>query len=201
MSVIKDRKAAGLHYRVSLPCPLGKQQPWVLFLHGRGERGHSNGSELQLVQKHGPWHSLWSEHFVIIAPQCPRPKLWQNLMSEFVDLMCDRYPLDRQRGYCTGLSLGGFGCWTLASAAPYCFAAIAPICGGFCPYHVQEDGLKSFASLQRMAAEPLDVSTVSHIPTWIFHGKKKTTSCHQTNPLACTAHSQRQRTFLLALFD
>ena len=94
-------------------------------------------------------------------------------LLEFVDLICDRYPLDRQRGYCTGLSLGGFGCWTLASAAPYCFAAIAPICGSFCPYPVQEDGLKSFASLQRMAAGHLDVSTVGHIPTWIFHGKKR----------------------------
>ena len=76
MSAIKDGEAAGLHFRVSLPCSRGKQLPWILFLHGRDERGHSNGSELQLVQKHGPWHSLWSEHFVIIAPQCPRRKLW-----------------------------------------------------------------------------------------------------------------------------
>ena len=175
MSAIKDGKAAGLHYRASLPVDHASKRawPWILFLHGRGERGNANGSELQLVQRHGPWHSLWNEDFVIIAPQCPRGKLWHALITElieFISIISQRYALDKQRGYCTGLSLGGFACWTLASAAPHSFAAIAPICAGF----VQKDSRKDIGltELQRLADGHLDVSTVKHLPAWIFHGQK-----------------------------
>ena len=38
--------------------------------------------------------------------------------------------MDEERIYVTGLSMGGFGTWDLASEYPQRFAAIAPICGG-----------------------------------------------------------------------
>ena len=51
----------------------------------------------------------------------------------------------------TGMSMGGFGTWSLAAYQPDRFAAIVPICGGGDPYWA-----KRFA----------------HIPAWVFHGAK-----------------------------
>ena len=41
--------------------------------------------------------------------------------------------VDPERVYLTGLSMGGYGTWSLAAAHPGRFAAIAPICGGGAP--------------------------------------------------------------------
>ena len=38
-------------------------------------------------------------------------------------------PIDPDRVYLTGLSMGGTGTWMLAMACPEKFAAIAPVCG------------------------------------------------------------------------
>ncbi|MBR5500906.1 MAG: dienelactone hydrolase family protein, partial [Clostridia bacterium] len=38
-------------------------------------------------------------------------------------------PVDRNRIYLTGLSMGGTGTWMLAMAAPSMFAAVVPVCG------------------------------------------------------------------------
>ena len=65
--------------------------------------------------------------------------------------MLQKYQVDPQRVYLTGLSLGGYGTWSLASRYPKRFAAIVPICGG---------GRES-------AMEPL-----KDLPVWVFHGAK-----------------------------
>ena len=46
-----------------------------------------------------------------------------------MDYICETLPVDQDRIYLTGLSMGGTGTWMLAMAAPDRFAAIAPICG------------------------------------------------------------------------
>src|SRR5260370_18940246 len=52
--------------------------------------------------------------------------------------------------YVTGLSMGGYGTWSLAIAYPQRFAAIVPISG---------------------PAEELDrISAIRHLPVWAFHG-------------------------------
>jgi len=70
-----------------------------------------------------------------------------------LDDIVERYRIDEERVYVTGLSMGGFGTWALAGASPERFAAIAPICGG---------GRRSDA--RRIAQAKL--------PTWVFHGAK-----------------------------
>ncbi len=55
------------------------------------------------------------------------------------------------RIYLTGLSMGGFGTWTLAQKHPELFAAIVPICG--------RGGTK-------------DLWKLRHMPVWCFHGAK-----------------------------
>ena len=51
------------------------------------------------------------------------------MLLAFLDYICEALPVDKDRIYLTGLSMGGTGTWMLAMAASERFAAIAPICG------------------------------------------------------------------------
>ena len=115
-----------------------KKYPLVFFLHGAGERG----DDLDLAVKHGFMKYVREENkdypFIFIAPQCPAGKYWgcytESLLA-FLDYICDNLPVDKDKVYLTGLSMGGTGTWMLAMAAPERFAAIAPVCGsGICWY-------------------------------------------------------------------
>ena len=109
-----------------------KKYPLVFFLHGAGERG----DDLDVASRHGYMKYVREEGkeypFIFIAPQCPDDKYWgcytESLIA-FLDYICDTLPVDKDRIYLTGLSMGGTGTWMLAMAAPEKFAAIAPICG------------------------------------------------------------------------
>lgn len=88
----------------------------------------------------------------MVSPQCPEGRSWdtQNLLS-LLDHVESLVPIDKDREYVTGLSMGGYGTWDLAQAAPDRFAAIIPICGG---------------------GDSLRLCTMRHVPTWVFHGEK-----------------------------
>ena len=106
-----------------------KTYPLVFFLHGAGERG----DDLDLASRHGYAKHMREDGadypFIYIAPQCPFEKYWgcftESLVA-FLDYICEELPIDRDRIYLTGLSMGGTGTWMLAMAQPERFAAIAP---------------------------------------------------------------------------
>lgn len=113
-----------------------KKYPMVFFLHGAGERG----DDLDVASRHGYAKYIREEGkdypFIFIAPQCPDGKYWgcftESLIA-FLDYICEELPVDKDRLYLTGLSMGGTGTWMLAMADPDRFAAIAPVCGsGIC---------------------------------------------------------------------
>ncbi len=128
-----------------------KDWPLVLFLHGAGERG----DDLDLVKKHGPPKLVDEDSvfkFVLASPQCPQGKIWsKDILRALLDEIIENYRIDIDRIYVTGLSMGGYGTWELATAYPEMFAAIAPICGG-------GDTLKAWRLRQ--------------MPIWAFHGEK-----------------------------
>jgi predicted peptidase len=73
-----------------------------------------------------------------------------------------KYAVDLHRVYLTGLSMGGYGTWSLGLTYPERFAAIAPMCGGgdyITPY---------LAGGARKAA-------LLNLPIWAFHGGKDPT--------------------------
>lgn len=131
----------------------GKNWPLMMFLHGAGERG----SDLNKVRKHGPPGIVDAGKdlpFIIVSPQCPSGDWWTEKNDVLINLLDDiegRYDVDRERVYLTGLSMGGYGTWTLASTYPERFAAIVPICGGG----------KRFAGWR-----------LKNVPVWAFHGGK-----------------------------
>lgn len=112
----------------------GVRYPLLVFLHGSGERGSDNESQLiglpeQMVE------DSWQRRFpcYLLAPQCPLRSKWRDFSDELIDVIRDmlqKHPIDRGRVYLTGLSMGGFGCWSLAEKDPQLFTAVVPVCGG-----------------------------------------------------------------------
>ena len=115
-----------------------EKYPLVFFLHGAGERG----DDLDIAMRHGYMKYVREEGreypFIFVAPQCPKKKYWgcyTESLGAFLEYITDSLPIDKDRVYLTGLSMGGTGTWMLAMACPEKFAALMPVCGsGICWY-------------------------------------------------------------------
>ena len=143
-----------LHYLLFLPSTYAvhpQRWPLMLFLHGAGERG----DDLQRVKRHGVAKIVEEQPafpLLVVSPQCPPTEAWApEPLLALLDDIEQHYDVDPERLYVTGLSMGGFGTWAVAIAAPDRFAAIAPICGG---------------------GDPSRVGVLRHLPVWAFHGAR-----------------------------
>jgi predicted peptidase len=108
-----------------------KQYPFILFLHGAGERGNDI-SRVKLVGLPKNLERGDNLPFIILAPQCPEDHWWadnRHALITLVDWALANYRVDAARIYLTGLSMGGRGTWDMATLYPNRFAAVAPICG------------------------------------------------------------------------
>lgn len=136
-----------------------KKWPLMLFLHGAGERG----TNLARVKVHGPPKIAETNAafpFILVSPQCPPGDRWDpHALLALLDSVMAKHAVDPERVYVTGLSMGGYGTWALAAAAPERFAAVAPICGGGDPVAV------------RLAGGP-QAEALKTLGVWAFHGAK-----------------------------
>ncbi len=71
------------------------------------------------------------DNFIVISPQCP-PGVWwdDDGVIGLLDEVMAKYKTDPTRVYLTGLSMGGYGTWSVGLKYPERFAAIVAICGG-----------------------------------------------------------------------
>jgi len=153
-------KTVRLNYLLFLPKGYGEkpQQKWplILFLHGAGERG----DDIELVKKHGIPKIVEKQDdfpFIALSPQCPKSSWWTvelEALNALLDEIVATYAVDTDRIYLTGLSMGGYGAWHLATAYPERFAALAPICGG---------------------GDPEKACVLKNVPVRVFHGAKDET--------------------------
>ncbi len=152
-----DKAGTVLSYRMLKPEKINPEEkyPLVVFLHGAGERGSDNESQLF----HGgsvfsnPVNMTKYPAFVIF-PQCPAGERWaeynkQNSFNDnaetpdesknekaiicLIEKLVADYPIDTDRLYITGLSMGGMGTFDLVCRHPDLFAAAIPICGAVNP--------------------------------------------------------------------
>jgi predicted peptidase len=158
----KITRSAQLDYLLFLPqgySKRGEPAPLMLFLHGAGERG----TNVQKVAAHGPPKIVATKKdfpFVLVSPQCPPDRTWRDdELLALLDEVIARHNVDTNRVYVTGLSMGGYGSWSLGTKYPERFAAIAPICGG------GEQIPVLLASAQKRAA-------LRGMGVWAFHGAK-----------------------------
>lgn len=135
----------------SYPQDTLKKWPLLLFLHGSGERG----DDLEKVKQHGPPKLIEQGKkfpFIVVSPQAPQEQGWSTADLYALLQNCkQKYRVDPDRIYLTGLSMGGFGTWSLAIEHPEEFAAIVPICGG---------------------GDTADIWKLRHTAVWCFHGAK-----------------------------
>ena len=131
----------------------------IYFFHGIGEKGE----DLNKLLPYGVLRYLGNGgklDAIVIAPQCPGESHWaddnreEQKLVQFVPEMTEKYNIDTDRMYLTGLSMGGRCSWKLALAMPGTFAAMAVICGRTNTYEFE---------------------TLNNMPIWMFHGAKDST--------------------------
>lgn len=164
-------------YQVYVPADWDPASKWpvILFLHGAGERGADGLRQTQFGI--GTAIRLHPERFpaVVVMPQCGRNEWWTNPAMEEQALQALRQTMeefngDAERVYLTGLSMGGYGTWSLAFKHPDVFAAYVPICGGVRPPpRVPANPERTFAGGESDPYAEV-AGKVGRIPVWIFHG-------------------------------
>jgi predicted esterase/DNA-binding beta-propeller fold protein YncE len=131
--------------------------PLIIFLHGIGE----SGSELWKLKNEGLPEILDGKNefpFIVVSPQCPSSTQWyynggiQEKVNEMIDSVIARYPVDTNRIYLSGLSMGAIGTLDLAIRYPGRFAALLPVA-----FRI-EDGW--------------NLCAIKDIPMWGFHGER-----------------------------
>lgn len=173
----KDDSGSDLKYRLLKPIQYdtSKSYPLILFLHGAGERGSDNFSQLKWGVSHFADPKMREKYpAFVVAPQVPEGDYWSSLSSirdttsftvamletprepmrltiELLAELQENYAIDSNRLYVTGISMGGFGTFDLIERHPDKFAAAVPICGG-------GDVARAFL--------------LADMPIWIFHGAK-----------------------------
>ena len=116
-----------LSYILDYPKDTKLKIPLIVFLHGSGERGNN----LEIVKNHSPftYKNLIKEPVAILAPQCPENTWWDTDAVYFlIKEISEKYKIDKDRIYLTGLSMGGWGTLKLAGEHPEMFAAVAAVC-------------------------------------------------------------------------
>ena len=140
----------------------GQRYPLVVCLHGSGGNSWAAGFlEQPAMRKDYPCF--------VMTPQLAKTESWANtavlerglkrseklpLVVEAIKQLIKDHPIDRDRIYVTGQSLGGVGAWGAAARYPDLFAASVPVAGAW-----------------RLE----DAKTLVSTPVWAFHGEKDPT--------------------------
>ncbi len=175
----QSQRGGELKYLLYLPPDYAAKKderwPLMLFLHGAGERG----TDVQRVAIHGPMSLVkkgTNFPFIIVAPQCPDNQRWDTeALLQLLEHITAQHAVDTNRIYVTGLSMGGYGTWSLGLKYPEKFAAIAPICGGG-------------NIIDMVLAGPEHEAALRALPIWAFHGAK--------DPVVPLVESERMVDFL-----
>ena len=118
------------------------------MLHGRS----LCGTNLDRVMKYGTMAAIKRGLEIdayAIAPQNPGGAWNPDKILAVIDWVAERYPVDTDRVYVLGMSLGGYGTIDFTAAYPHRVAAAIALCGG---------------------GSRRDLSGLNQVPLWILHG-------------------------------
>lgn len=171
-----DAAGSALPYRLARPAALsaasGERFPLVVILHGAGQRGTDNEAQTHSIVPVFLSAENRARHpAFVVAPQCPPDVKWTGinwqqlppapqtpeptsaarLVLELIGKLCADLPVDRDRVYLVGVSMGGSGAWDIATRHPDRFAGAIILCGGA---HAEQG--------HRLA----------RLPVWCFQGAK-----------------------------
>ena len=156
-----------LRYLVWLPDGYGQRAdeawPLIVFLHGSGDEDYdsawvmSYGLPAVLHLREEPDNF----EFVVVSPQAMPGTAWWDgnqldVIGAMVEEVIDTYLVDESRVYLTGLSMGGYGSWFMATRYPYSFAAMVSISGS--GYRLRD-------------LPPAETTCrLTELPIWAIHG-------------------------------
>lgn len=144
----KSPRGAELPYRLYIPenTVAPEKYPLILYLHNASGRGYDNKKQITGSNYWGT--HLWvttanqsSNPCYVLVPQCGLESIWTDLSGEepsavlqlviqVIQNVQTAYPIDPNRIYAVGVSMGGTGVWDLVCKQPDLFAAAIPISGG-----------------------------------------------------------------------
>lgn len=135
--------------------------PVIIFLHGIGQRGNNGFVPTTGAGGTIAKHYLGQIPAIILLPQCRSGSYWsdpvmEKMVVKSLTQTVEEFNADEKRIYLTGVSMGGYGVWHLASQFPKKFAALISICGG-----------SSISKGDRFDAL---AKKVGKTPAWLFHG-------------------------------
>jgi predicted peptidase len=136
-----------------------KEYPLILFLHGAGESGTDGKKQAAVGLAPAIRKREKTFPFIAVFPQADKAgrgswaaeSPYAQRALKILEQVQKDYKVDAKRIYLTGLSMGGYGTWSLAPAYPTKWAAIVPICG---------------------AGDPASAPKFKDVPCWAFHGDK-----------------------------
>jgi predicted peptidase len=164
----KDKTGGKMPYRLFVPPKYDATQkyPLILFFHGGSGRGYNNESQISGENEKGT--HVWTKPenqavfpAFVLAPQCAKNENWSDpdlnqvnppLQTAF-DILAQvqkDYPIDPDRIYLVGQSIGGLGVWASLQKFPDRWAGAVVV-----------------ASYDNFS-EYINVQSFARIPLWIF---------------------------------
>lgn len=141
--------------------------PVVISLHGIKEKGNTLSDVGKVANVGLPKYVKYGTKysFILISPQLKTTMgRWTgDYIMKVLAHVKSTLRVDESRIYLTGLSLGGGGVWSVATAYPNVFASILPICSG---YNVSSSACKIAGA---------------NLPVWTFHGDKDYVVSHNVS--------------------
>lgn len=157
----KHRDGVILPYRLFEPAKNEWQvYPMVVFLHGSGGTGTDDQGQFKdLIVPPTVWAFPENQEkhpcYVLVLQGPDRPS-WPHVripaLKALLDSIIAANPIDPNRIYISGLSMGGMGTWAIIQEYPEYFAAAIPVCGGG-------------------DMNELEGILNNHLPIWAFHGE------------------------------
>ena len=154
------KDGTSIEYKIISPEAIeeGRKYPLVLALHGRG-------GNTAAAPKLASDELRTKFPCFIMVPESTKAGNWANppkrtkrkqaikamlpAALEALDALIKKHPIDTQRIYVTGQSMGGVGTFGAISLRPDFFAAAVPIAGGW---------------------DPSEAAKLKDVPIWVFHG-------------------------------
>jgi predicted peptidase len=157
-----------------------KLWPMIFFLHGGGGEDYDSTYVLSMglpaVLHLGEQPEDFP--FVVVSPQSfPRSAWWIDdtlaILNALLGEVIETYQVDPDRVYLTGLSMGGYGSWFLATAYPERFAVMVSVSGS---------GYRT-----NFIPEEETLCRLKDIPVWAIHGAQDVISAPEASKLFTSA--------------
>lgn len=173
------------YYQLFVPAQYdpSRAYPVVLFVHGSGERGTNNTSQVGVGLGYTVQAQAATFPAVVIFPQMPVQTdgstthgmagllYYHMILDSVVHEALSVVHADSSRLYMTGVSMGAFDTYSYAYERPTFFAALAPVSGGMVANVAGVEGMVVADNTDAGRAQAAaNLAARLRLPIWAWHG-------------------------------